>query len=261
MIINNELVKKIRHSFSLNIYETKVWLALLSKGIASAGEIAEISGVPRSRTYDVLEGLEKQGYVIQKIGKPVKFMAVKPQTVVESLKVVTKKDAEEKVQVLESLRGTKEYEQLEVLHKSSSEAVKNKEISSAIKGKANIYSHIHELIENASKEVLIAITYEELMKKEKMYMELFNKMNNEIKLKVAISNSEKDKIKQLELKFKRKFYTIEIKSTFFIIDKEQTLFPLNKKEKNGDIEEEIAIWLNSEFFSGALAYLFELGIK
>ena len=61
MIIKQELVKKIRDYFSLNIYETKVWLALLSKGVASAGEIAEMSGVPRSRTYDVLERLEKQG--------------------------------------------------------------------------------------------------------------------------------------------------------------------------------------------------------
>jgi len=52
MIIKQELVSQIRDHFGLNIYETKVWLALLGKGIASAGEIAEISGVPRSRTYD-----------------------------------------------------------------------------------------------------------------------------------------------------------------------------------------------------------------
>lgn len=262
MIINNDLIKKIRNSFSLNIYETKVWLALLSKGIASAGEIAEISSVPRSRTYDVLESLEKQGYVIQKIGKPVRFMAVKPQTVVESLKVATKKDAEEKVATLETLRGTKEYEQLEILHKSSSESIKNKEISSAIKGKTNIYSHIYELIENANKEVLISISYDELMKKEKMYKELFTK-NKDIKLKVAISSVDKDKIKSLEDKFKIKFNVIGIDSTFFIIDREQTLFPLNKKnKKEANIEEEdIAIWLNSDFFSSALAYLFELGIK
>jgi len=262
MIINNELVKKIRHYFNLNIYETKVWLALLSKGVASAGEIAEISGVPRSRTYDVLESLEKQGYVIQKIGKPVRFMAVKPQTVIESLKASTKKDAEEKVETLEKLRGTKEYEQLEMLHKSSLEIIKNKEISSAIKGKTNIYSHIYELVENAKKEVLIAITYDELIKKEKMYKELFSRCKD-IKLKIAISNSDKDKIKELESKFKIKFYNIAIKSTFFIIDREQTLFPLNKKDKKEEsIEnEDIAIWLNSEFFSSALAYLFEIAIK
>ena len=76
MIVNQELVKKIKDYFNLNIYETKVWLALLSKGIASAGEIAELSGVPRSRTYDVLESLEKQGFAIAKIGKPTRSIAV-----------------------------------------------------------------------------------------------------------------------------------------------------------------------------------------
>ena len=50
MIVKPELVKQIKEYFNLNIYETKVWIALLSKGIASAGEIAELSGVPRSRT-------------------------------------------------------------------------------------------------------------------------------------------------------------------------------------------------------------------
>ncbi len=59
MAFNQELIKKIKVYFDLNIYETKVWLALLSRGISSAGEIAEVSSVPRSRTYDVLEGLEK----------------------------------------------------------------------------------------------------------------------------------------------------------------------------------------------------------
>ena len=87
MIMKQDIVKKIKEYFNLNIYETKVWVALLSKGIASAGEIAEISGVPRSRTYDVLESLEKSGFAIIKIGKPVKYIAVKPVEVIEKIKL------------------------------------------------------------------------------------------------------------------------------------------------------------------------------
>ena len=66
MIVNSELVKKVQSYFSLNIYETKVWLALLSRGVCSVGEISEVSGVPRSRTYDVLESLEKNGFAMTK---------------------------------------------------------------------------------------------------------------------------------------------------------------------------------------------------
>ena len=65
--MKQELINKIRDYFDLNVYETKVWLALLGKGIASAGEVAGISKVPRSRTYDVLETLEKKGFAIVKL--------------------------------------------------------------------------------------------------------------------------------------------------------------------------------------------------
>ena len=90
MIIKQELIQKIRDYFGLNIYETKVWLALLGKGVASAGEIAEISGVPRSRTYDVLESLEKRVFTISKLGKPAKYIAVKPGIILEKMKTNNK---------------------------------------------------------------------------------------------------------------------------------------------------------------------------
>src|SRR3989338_5086003 len=108
MIIKQELVKKIKDYFGLNIYETKVWMALLSKGIASAGEIAEASGVPRSRTYDVLESLEKLGFAIMKLGKPVKYIAVKPNIIIEKLKSMTIRDADERIQNITKLKNTEE---------------------------------------------------------------------------------------------------------------------------------------------------------
>src|SRR3989344_7873120 len=121
MIVKQDLIKRIKENFNLNIYETKVWLALISKGMASAGEIAEMSGVPRSRTYDVLESLEKQGFAIAKIGKPVKYIAVKPTVVVEKLKINAMRDAEEKISSLSGLKATQEYTELEQLHKTGIE--------------------------------------------------------------------------------------------------------------------------------------------
>ena len=96
MLVKQDLINKLKDYFNLNVYETKVWLALLSKGLASAGEVAELSGVPRSRTYDVLEGLEKQGFAIMKLGKPVKYIAVSPSVVIERLKNNIVNDAKER---------------------------------------------------------------------------------------------------------------------------------------------------------------------
>src|SRR3989344_2503077 len=86
MAVKQELLSELKEDFNLNIYEVKIWTVLLSRGIATAGELSDLSGVPRSRCYDVLESLEKKGFIIMKIGKPIKYIAVQPQEVMERVK-------------------------------------------------------------------------------------------------------------------------------------------------------------------------------
>ena len=136
MIVKQELVNRIRDYFGLNIYETKVWLALLKKGIASAAEVAEASGIPRSRTYDVLEGLEKKGFAIIKLGKPVKYLGVKPNVILEKLKNNVRKDADDRIVTLGNIRSTDEFKNLEEIYKAGINPVKREDISAAIKGAA-----------------------------------------------------------------------------------------------------------------------------
>ena len=57
MIVKEEFLSKLRRYFALNLYEVKIWTALLSRGVATAGELSDIANVPRSRSYDVLESL------------------------------------------------------------------------------------------------------------------------------------------------------------------------------------------------------------
>ncbi|MFW6226360.1 MAG: TrmB family transcriptional regulator, partial [bacterium] len=80
----------------MNSYEAKLWTALLSRGVSTAGELSDIANVPRSRTYDVLESLEKKGFIIMKIGKPIKYLAVDPEEVLKRVQDSIKKDAENK---------------------------------------------------------------------------------------------------------------------------------------------------------------------
>jgi sugar-specific transcriptional regulator TrmB len=257
MILKPELVKKIRAYFDLNIYETKVWLALLSKGISSAGDIAEMSGVPRSRTYDVLESLEKQGFALAKIGKPVKYIAVRPEVVIEKLKSNISKNADERVKMLGELKGTKEYSELEQLHKVGIVPIKHSDMSGAIKGKANIYSHAREMLENSEKEAVICMSAEELESRSRVFSGLFERLKRAgVNLRIALSGSEEE-VKRVANKFKIKASRIGINSKFFISDRNQVLFMIS----NSGEEEETGIWLNSELFSNSLAYLFDLAVK
>jgi sugar-specific transcriptional regulator TrmB len=257
MIINKELINKIKDYFDLNIYETKVWLALLGKGIASAGEIAEMSRVPRSRTYDVLESLEKKGFAIVKLGKPVKYIGIKPKRVLEKLKNNIKKYAEDKFTSLSNIKETNEFAQLEELYKGGILPVKREDLSASLKGKSNITNYLKEILQNARKEVIICTNAEEIKSKFKIFEQTFNILKKtNVKIKIVLSGDKKT-IKDLSEKFKIKIKKIDINSKFFIIDKKEILFYLTKEST----DEDIAIWLNSNFFIKAFTSLFEKAIK
>ena len=51
-------------SIGLNLYERKIFVALLARGVATAGELSQIANVPRSRSYDILESLADKGFVV-----------------------------------------------------------------------------------------------------------------------------------------------------------------------------------------------------
>ncbi|MBS3111644.1 TrmB family transcriptional regulator, partial [Candidatus Woesearchaeota archaeon] len=116
MILKDEFLGKLRRSFGLNLYEVRVWTALLSRGVSTAGELSEIGGVPRSRAYDVLESLEKKGFITMKLGKPIKYLAVEPSEVVERVKKLVKNDADENLNKLEALKESEALQELNRLH-------------------------------------------------------------------------------------------------------------------------------------------------
>ena len=257
MIVRQELINQIKDHFALNIYETKVWLALLGRGLASAGEIAEISGVPRSRTYDVLESLEKMGFAIMKLGKPVKYIAVKPNIIIEKLKSNTMNDANERIKSISKLKDTNEYKELEQLYNVGIKPIKQEDISGSIKGKLTIYNHIKELLENAKRDVIICTSVSEIQNKSRFFSLVFDRLKKaNIKMRIALSGDERE-LKKINAKFKIKAKFIQVDTRFFIADNEQVLFIISK---NGLPEEEIAVWLNTPFFASSLSFMFDEAI-
>ena len=116
MIVQKNFLSKLR-DFGLNTYESKLWTALLSRGISTAGELSNIANVPRSRTCDVLESLEKKGFIMRNVGKPIKYLAVPPEEVVERVKQKVNEEAETRTLLLEELKGSTILEELNLLHK------------------------------------------------------------------------------------------------------------------------------------------------
>jgi HTH-type transcriptional regulator, sugar sensing transcriptional regulator len=258
MIMKDELIRRIREYFNLNIYETKVWVSLLSKGIASAGEVAEISGVPRSRTYDVLESLEKRGFAIVKIGKPVNYIAVKPTEIIEKIKSNTLALAQEKVKSLSNLKDTQEYTELEQIYNSGINPIKSQDITGAIRSRANIISRLRELIENAKKEVFICTSVQDFEDKSRAIIPVLEKAaKSNIKIKLALSG-DLDKVKKFNLKHNNlKAKAIDSNARLFMADRTEVLLMITPQNS----EEEMGVWLQSQFFTDSLINVIENSMK
>ncbi|MDP4039599.1 MAG: helix-turn-helix domain-containing protein [Candidatus Pacearchaeota archaeon] len=257
MIINQELVRKVKEHFNLNIYETKVWLALLSKGVVSAGETAELSGVPRSRTYDVLESLAKRGFAIIKVGKPVKYIAVEPKTVLERMKTNTLTEAQEKVDRLSVLKDTPEYDELVQLHKNGVIPIRIEDLSGHIKGRANLLSKIKELVLKTEKEIIIHTSIDDIEGKSRVILPVLSKLNQEnIKVRLSLSG-DSYRIKRFASRNDLKVKESTHSGRFFIVDRKEILFMIH--QDNAD--EEIGVWINSPYFANAFSGMFDKQIR
>ncbi len=71
-------------SFGLSEYEAKALLALLSRGAMTAREIAEVSGIPRTSVYDVMNSLIAKG-LVESFGKPAKFRSLSADEIISIL--------------------------------------------------------------------------------------------------------------------------------------------------------------------------------
>jgi len=257
MIVKEEFLKNIRSLFNLNIYEAKIWVSLLSRGVASAGELSEISNVPRSRSYDVLESLEKRGFIIVKIGKPIKYIAVKPEEVVKRIRDKVKQDTNTQLNYLEKIKVKPVFKEMELLFKQGITNVDPNSLSGAIKGRNNINSQIDSIISGAKKSVLIATTPEGFARKIKKFNSTFKRLKqNNVNIKILTQITEKNKQFAEEAK---KFSQIKnaknINSRFIIVDGQEMLFMIEDDRKVHESYDS-AIWVKTPFFAQTMETMF-----
>ena len=262
MIVKDEFLGRLRKIFDLNLYEVKVWTALLSRGTSTAGELSTISDVPRSRTYDILESLEKKGFIVMKIGKPIKFVALKPEEVVERVKKNLMVAAKERTKRLETLKGDEVLQELTGLFTKGIKFVEPSDLSGSLKGRQNLYNHLDMMIRDAEKTVTIVTTAEGLNRKMEALMPSLEKVKKRgVKVRIAAPIDSNNIQIARELKKVAEVKNLDkIKARFTIIDSNQLMFMLLDDEKfhpNYDV----GVWINTEFFASALEQMFELAWK
>lgn len=264
MIIKDEFLSRLRKIFDLNLYEARVWTALLSRGVSTAGELSNISDVPRSRTYDILESLEKKGFIVMKIGKPIKFVALKPEEVVERVKRNLVVDAQEKSRRLEQLKSDEVLDELTNLFSTGVKFVEPSDLSGSLRGRQNMYNHLDMMIRSAEKSVTLVTTSDGLNRKLETLGGAFEKAKKRgitIKIAAPINESNHKIAKEISKYAEVKDITGSgLQGRFAIVDGNQLMFML-LDDKSVHPNYDVAVWLSTEFFARSLEQMFEIAWK
>lgn len=261
MLVQKELLAQLK-SLGINSYETKLWTALLSKGSASAGELSDLSNVPRSRAYDVLQSLERKGFIMMKLGRPIRYVAVPPESVLETVKKRVIEDAEARNKAINKLIGTETISELMHIYKSGVGSTDASNLSGSIKGRRNVYSYVDGLIKKAGKSVTIMTTADGFLRKNSEFMKSFRKAkarNVRIRIAAPLDAFGPDGEKAVsEMKGICEVFPTREKARFFVVDSKHIVFFVSDEAGSSAVES--AVWLTAPFLASAFERLFESSV-
>ncbi len=248
----------------LNLYERKLWIALLARGTSTAGELSEIAGVPRSRAYDVLQSLAEKGFVIVQTGKPIRYVAVPPEEALERAKKKLEEEFKQTIQKIDSLKESQVMRELNEIYAQGLKVVSPEEITGAIKGKFSVYQQLETMFKNAKNRINIVTTPEGLNEIFENHLETLRKAKEKgVEIKIITNESERcsDAIKALsgiaEIRIADE-KEIPLNGRFAIVDGNELVFSLTDAKRVHKTQD-IAVWSKSEHAaSNLLEPLFKL---
>ncbi len=263
MIGSSELMDALK-GIGLNLYERKLWVALLAKGTATAGELSSIANVPRSRTYDVLQTLADRGFVIVQTSKPLRYVAIKPTESLEKVKQKLRKKFKEKENKIDRLKTSELMNELNNLYKQGLKLVSPEDITGALKGKYSVLQHMEFMLRNASSAVNIVTTPAGLNDLFENHISILKKLNERgVKIKIAtkVDKSVSDAIKAFSSIAEIRDITQEempLSGRFYVVDGQQMMMGLSDPEVVHS-SQDMMFWTKSEHVAkGMIEPLFNL---
>lgn len=252
MIVTKDFIKKLGQ-LGLNSYEAKLWTALLSRGVSTAGELSDIANVPRSRSYDVLESLEKKGFIIQKLGKPIKYVALAPSEVLERVKKQIREDAERQAKTMDELKDSDVIEELTTLHTQGVDMIEPQDMSGALRNRQSIHEQLSALIKSASEELLLMTTPTGFERKTQVLeKELKAAADRGVTIKAIVSGHVEDAPDYITVHVAE-----NVNARFMIADGEEMVFML-LPDTEVHPSYDVAIWVNAPYFAKAIAQVFDI---
>ena len=247
----SENTRKSLEKIGLTGYEIKTFATLLNTGEITASDLSQKCGVPYSKIYEVLGGLEEKGWIGSDNSRPTKYFAKSPNSALQTTKQRREEEFAKNQKVI--------LNDLNPIYKKSGTA--ERPDIWVLTGTMNIATRILEMIETCREEVLIAIPNagEELVKQ--ALPKLRQLHDKGVKATILTSDKfDKDVIKGLS-----KLATIKIKKGLFgggiISDKHNVVILLGPEISHSNASEIIAICTDHAELSGFAKEYFEYLLK
>ncbi len=242
MVVSIEVLDALK-SIGLNLYERKIFVALLAKGIATAAEVSEIAGVPRSRSYDVLESLAEKGFVIIQPSKPIRYVALKPSDALERTKKVFENKYKTMIERVNTLKNSSSLNELERIYRQGFNLVQPSEFTGTFKGKDIINRQMNSLFRNAKDHIDIMTTSRGVDNLYSNHFRLLKKISkNGIKLRILVPSGNESAVRALsEIADVRNG---DAPGRMYNIDSRDIMMGLTD-DKDTHETQEVAFWTNS----------------
>ncbi len=247
MIATQKLLDSLKQ-INLNLYERKLWVALLSRGTSTAGELSSLAKVPHSRTYDVLESLAEKGFVIVQNAKPLKYVAIAPVEALERAKKKIRTDAEGIAEKITELQNSPITKELTRVYKEGFTLVEPGEMVGSLKGRHAMHSQLETMFKNAKTHIAILTTTDGLKELHNNHVDILKKAAGRgVKIRIAAPHSKEseaaiDKFKSFaEVKNVAKDNTM---GRFTIVDNSHVIFALTDDKKTHPTQD-LSFWAQS----------------
>ncbi|TAL48461.1 TrmB family transcriptional regulator, partial [archaeon] len=248
----------------LNLYERKLWVALLARGTSTAGELSEIANVPRSRAYDILQSLAEKGFVVLQTAKPMKYVAIAPAEAFERAKNKMVEEVNEMQERLEELKSSPVLKELNDVFNKGMKVIEPEDMTGSLKGKHLVTQQIATMFKGATKKISIVTSAEGLSDLTENHADVLKKANDSgVSIRIVTSDASKcaDSVKSLsgianirEINSKQS----PIGGRFVVVDGKQLVLGLTDFKSVHDTQH-TAVWSKSEHAAGdMLEPLFEV---
>lgn len=263
MIASSKVMDALK-GIGLNLYERRLWVALLARGTSTAGELSEIANVPRSRAYDILQSLSDKGFVIVQTSKPIRYVAVAPEESLERVKKKLKEDVLAVEKRIDELRESSIMRELNEIYQKGMKLISPEELTGALKGKYSVTQQINSMFKEANKNISIITNLEGLNDLFSNHFDSLRKAKERgvnIKIAASIPSKPSNNVKSLkniaEIRNVNK-KELPLGGKFFIVDSKEMLLPLTDP-KTVHSTQDMAIWSKSGYAAAnVLNPLFEL---